>query len=83
MLKIKGSAPNVLDLQSYVFDSNGNMTMELLPPKSIPNKTMIWDMKEWWTIVVQEGSLAEKETQIKLNKWKYANNLMDHLDGFF
>lgn len=24
----------------------------------------------------------EIETQVRLNKWKYVNNLMDHLDGF-
>lgn len=54
------------------------MTMEVLLPKSGPNKTTTWDMKhvldiqsfegnqDWWTAVAQEGSFIDRNSsQIK------------------
>lgn len=79
--------------QGYIFDSNGNVTVGVLPRDPVPGEATTWDMEHVLDVqrfevdevrrgaVASEGSFNEIDVQVRLNEWKYVNGLMDARDG--
>ena len=63
-----------------------------MPCKPILSEMTTWDMehmldvqsfevnREWWEVVTQDVSFNDIDFHVRLNEWKYINNLMDVQD---
>ena len=79
--------------QGYIYDSNGNVTVGVLPREPVPGEATTWDVEHMLDVerfevdgarreaVTNEASFNEIDVQIRLNEWKYVNELMDARDG--
>lgn len=79
--------------QGYIFDSDSNVTMRVLPREPILGEATAWDMDHTlevtsfeadegrWAAVATKSSFNKPDVQVRLNEWKYINNLIDVRDG--
>jgi len=79
--------------QGYIYDSNGNVTVGVLPREPVPGEETTWDVEHVLDTtsyendparqeaITKEASFNEMEVQTRMNEWKYVNGLMDLRDG--
>src|SRR5665213_3516984 len=79
--------------QGYIYDSNGNVTVGVLPREPVPGEETTWDVEHVLDTtsyendparqeaITKEASFNEMEVQTRMNEWKYVNGLVDLRDG--